>query len=224
MSQRVRDRVSRETVLRRGRRTAVALVVPPGVRVSERGFWRLCRANPDLRLERNANGELIVMPPAAPDPGHRNAGITAQLWNWNQQTRSGIDFDSSAGFTLPNTAIRGPDASWMTQERWDALPKHEKEKFSHICPDFVAELRSKSDDMSKLREKMAEYLSQGARLGWLIDPKSGTVEIYRPGRPAELLERPATLSGEDVLPGFVLDLKVILFGRDQNPSAGGTNG
>jgi Uma2 family endonuclease len=211
MSQPVKDRASRRTDRRRSRRAAIRLVVPSGLHVSDRDFWRFCQANPDLRLERNASGELIVMPPAAPDSGHRNAGITAQLWNWNQKTSLGIDFDSSAGFTLPNMAIRGPDASWMTRERWDALPKQEREKFSHICPDFIVELRSKSDDMSELRERMEEYLSQGARLGWLIDPKSGTVEIYRPGRPIEILERPATLSGEDVLPGFVLDLKGILF-------------
>ena len=209
MSQSVRDRTSRRASRRR--EPAIPLVVPKGLRVSDRAFWRLCQANRDLRLERNANGELIVMPPAAPDSGNRNAGITGQLWYWNGQTGLGVVFDSSAGFTFPNTAIRGPDASWMTKERWDALPKVERERFAHICPDFVVELRSKTDDMSKLREKMAEYVAQGVRLGWLIDPRSGTVEIYRPGRPVEKLDKPATLSGEDVLPGFVLDLKGILF-------------
>jgi Uma2 family endonuclease len=209
MSQSVRDRAAPGTSRRR--RATIPLVVPKGLRVSNRAFWRLCQANRDLRLERNANGELIVMPPAAPDSGHRNAGITAQLWNWNQQSGLGIDFDSSTGFRLPNTAIRGPDVSWMTKERWDALPQVERERFAHICPDFVVELRSKTDDMSKLREKMEEYLAQGIRLGWLIDPKSGTVEIYRPGRLVEKLDKPATLSGEDVLPGFVLDLKAILY-------------
>jgi Uma2 family endonuclease len=209
MSQPVKERVSRRTSRRR--RAAIRLVVPPGLHVSDRDFWRLCQANPELRLERNANGELIIMPPAAPDSGHRNAGITAQLWNWNQRAGLGIDFDSSAGFTLPNAAIRGPDASWISRERWNALPKQEREKLSHICPDFVVELRSKTDDMSTLREKMEEYIAQGVRLGWLIDPKGGTVEIYRPGRPVEILDRPATLSGEDILPGFVLDLKGILF-------------
>jgi Uma2 family endonuclease len=182
----------------------------PGLRLSDEAFWRLCRANPDLRLERTADGELVVMPPAAPDSSSRNAGITAQLWNWNEQTRLGVVFDSSAGFTLPNTAIRGPDAAWMTRDRWDALPKHERNRFSHVCPDFVVELRSKSDAMKDLRLKMREYIAQGARLGWLIDPKTGTVEIHRPGRRVERLARPDTLSGEDVLPGFVLDLKGIL--------------
>jgi Uma2 family endonuclease len=208
VSQPVKDRISTGTTRRRA---VIKLVMPPGLRVSDHDFWRLCQVNPDLRLERNASGELIVMPPAAPDSGHRNAGITAQLWNWNQKTGLGIDFDSSAGFTLPNTAIRGPDASWMTRARWDALPKQEREKFSHICPDFVVELRSKNDDMSKLREKMEEYIAQGIKLGWLINPRGGIVEIYRPSQPVEVLERPATLSREDVLPGFVLDLKGILF-------------
>ncbi len=209
MSQSVRDRASRGTSRRR--RDAIPLVVPKGLRVSDRAFWRLCQANRDLRLERNANGELIVMPPAAADSSNRNMSISGQLWHWNQQAGLGVGFDSSAGFTLPNTAIRGPDASWMTKDRWDALPKVERERFAHICPDFVVELRSKSDDMSTLGKKMEEYLAQGVRLGWLIDPRSGTVEIYRPGRPVEKLDKPATLSGEDVLPGFVLDLKGILF-------------
>jgi Uma2 family endonuclease len=192
---------------------ALALTVPPDVRlrVSDEDFWRLCEENPDLRLERTAEGELIVMPPAAPDGSQRNAGITAQLWNWNQQTKLGVAFDSSAGFTLPTSAIRGPDASWMTSERWARIPQEERLKFSHVCPDFIAELRSTSDTMKDLREKMGEYIAQGARLGWLIDPISGRVEIYRPGRAVETLVKPTTLSGEDVLPGFVLDLTGILF-------------
>jgi len=182
----------------------------PGLRLSDEAFWRLCRANPDLRLERTADGELVVIPPAAPDSSSRNASITAQLWNWNQGAGLGVVFDSSAGFTLPNTAIRGPDAAWMARDRWDFLPQHERNRFSHICPDFVVELRSKSDAMKDLRFKMREYMAQGARLGWLIDPKTGTVEVYRPGRRVERLVRPDALSGEDVLPGFVLDLKGIM--------------
>jgi Uma2 family endonuclease len=210
VSQPVKDRISTGTDRQR-RRAVIKLVMPPGLRVSDYDFWRLCQLNPDLRLERDASGELIVMPPAAPDSGHRNAGITAQLWNWNQKSGLGVDFDSSAGFTLPNTAIRGPDASWMTRARWDALSKQEREKFSHICPDFVVELRSKNDDMSTLRRKMEEYITQGIKLGWFIDPRGGTVEIYRPGQSVEVLKRPAMLSGENVLPGFILDLKGILF-------------
>jgi Uma2 family endonuclease len=183
----------------------------PGLRLTDGAFWRLCRANPDLCFERTAKGELVIMPPAAPDSSSRNASITGRLWNWNERTGLGIVFDSSAGFTLPNTAIRGPDAAWMTRERWDALPKDERERFAHVCPDFVVELRTKSNEIKDLRAKMREYIAQGARLGWLINPKTGTVTIYRPGQPVEILNRPAMLSGEDVLPGFVLDLKGILF-------------
>jgi len=183
----------------------------PGLRLSDQAFWKLCRANPELRLERTAEGALVVMAPAAPDSSHRNAGLTAQLWAWNHGTNLGVVFDSSAGFTLPNTAIRGPDTAWMTRDRWDALEPGERQRFSRVCPDFVAELRSRSDSRAKAREKMREYSAQGVRLGWLIDPKTGTVEIDRSGRPPEVLRRPASLSGEDVLPGFVLDLTGILF-------------
>jgi len=127
-----------------------------------------------------------------------------------QERRPRVAFDSSAGFILPNTAIRGPDAAWMPRERWDAIPPKERRRFGRLSPDFVAELRSPSDSIEVLHEKMQEYLEQGVRLGWLIDPESGEVEIYRPGRPVETLVRPASLSGEDVLPGFVLDLTDIL--------------
>lgn len=190
----------------------VALAITSGVRlqVSPEDFWELCVANPDLRLEREADGGLIVMPPASSDSGYRNAGLTAQLWNWNQRAKQGTVFDSSAGFTLPSTAVRGPDATWIRAELWAAVPEDERRRFAEICPDFVAELASPSDDRASLQRKMDEYIAQGVRLAWLIDPDSGTVEIYRPGRPVERLEKPATLSGEDVLPGFVLDLKGIL--------------
>src|SRR5215469_7188428 len=126
----------------------------PGLRLSDETFWRLCRANPELRLECTANGELVVMPPAGPESSRRNMSLGAQLWNWNQQTGLGVLFDSSAGFTLPNTASCGPDAAWMTQARWDALPQDERERFSHLCPDFVVVLQSKSDQKKKLRAKM----------------------------------------------------------------------
>jgi Uma2 family endonuclease len=198
---------------REDRADAIALALAPDVHlhVSPEDFWRLCVANPDLRLEREATGELIVMPPAGMDTGSRNADITGQLWYWNRQTKLGILFDSSVGFTLPNSAVRGPDATWMTAERWAALPVDERRRFAEICPDFVVELASPSDDRSKLGKKMEEYIAQGVRLGWLIDPDRRTVDIYRPGRPVERLVKLATLSGEDVLPGFVLELKGILY-------------
>src|SRR5689334_8926630 len=151
------------------------------------------------------------MSPAGMDSGRRNAFLTAQLVVWAKGNGTGVAFDSSAGCTLPNSAIRSPDACWMTKERWNQLADTQKQVFSPVCPDFVVELRSPSDTKAEVREKMQEYLDQGARLGWFLDPIDETVEIYRPGRPVEVLKRPATLSGQDVLPGFDLDLAGILF-------------
>jgi Uma2 family endonuclease len=192
----------------------VSLDLPPDVRlfVSPEGFWRICAANPELRLERTAKGAIEAMPPAFGGTAARNARLTTQVgvWSWNDST--GTAFDSSAGFTLPNGAVRSPDASWIRNERWKALTEEQRENsFSPICPDFVVELRSRSDRMKKPRMKMREYIAQGARLGWLLDPMRGTVEICRPDRPVERPSKPTALSGEDVLPGFVLDLKGILF-------------
>ena len=207
------SQVRRPTSTTRRKPEPVPLLVTArsGLCVSEKAFWRLCRNNPDLRLERSARGELIVMAPAGAETGHRNAGLTAQLWNWSRRDGSGLSFDSSTGFTLPNGATRSPDASWIVRERWEALPSEAREKFAPICPDFVVELRSPSDDLTTLRDKMREYLDQGVRLAWMIDPKTSEAEIYRPGRPVETLKRPMTLSGEEVLPEFVLDLRGILF-------------
>ncbi len=152
------------------------------------------------------------MPPAFGGTGARNCRLTTQVGHWAWNDGTGTAFDSSAGFTLPNGAVRSPDASWIRNERWNALTREQRENsFSPICPDFAVELRSQSDRKKKLGKKMEEYIEQGARLAWLLDPIGGTVEIYRPGRPVDGLDKPATLSGEDVLPGFVLDLKGILF-------------
>ncbi len=183
-----------------------------GLRVSHKAFERLCRDNRDLRLERTCRGELIVMPPAGTESGGRNAPLTARLFLWSEADGSGKSFDSSAGYTLPNGAIRSPDASWIALDRWDALSRDDRRRFAPICPDFVVELTSPSDTRAETRKKLVEYLEQGARLGWLLDPDAGEVDIYRPGRLPETLTRPATLSGEGVLPGFVLDLQGILFG------------
>jgi Uma2 family endonuclease len=190
-----------------------ALAVPPDVhlRVSDEDFLRLCRNNPDLRLERTAAGELIVMAPAGTESGRRNSKLTMRLGIWAEADGSGEHFDSSTGYTLPNGATKSPDASWIRKDRWNALAPEQRKGFAPICPDFAAELCSSSDEKEKAQDKMREYLANGLRLGWLIDPRDGTVEIYRPGRPVEILHRPATLSGEDVLPGFVLDLKGILY-------------
>ena len=182
-----------------------------GLRVTNRAFWELCTANPELRLERTARGDLVVMSPAGANSGRRTMNLAGQVWAWNGANQLGIAFDSSAGFLLPDGATRSPDAAWIAQDRWDALTEEQKERFAPICPDFVAEVLSPSDIRNAVCTKMREYLEQGVRLGWLIDPRAGEAEIYRPGRPVEVLKRPATLSGEDVLPGFVLDLKGILF-------------
>jgi len=191
----------------------VLLAVPrrSGLRVSDRGFLRLCRSNPDLRLERTESGELIVMAPAGSDSGLHNAELTRQLGNWNRAAGLGFLFDSSAGFRLPAGATRAPDASWIARDRWLALTPVERRGFAPICPDFVVELMSPSDDRDEVRDKLIEYIRNGARLGWLLAPDDAQAEIYRPGRPVEVLDRPATLSGEDVLPGLVLDLRGILF-------------
>lgn len=190
--------------------TQFTLRFRPGLRLTDRVFGKLCAANPELKLERTAREELVVMPTGS-ETAMRNAAVTAQLVYWAEVDGRGVAFDSSAGFTLPNGAIRSPDSSWITRDRWRALPREQREQFAPLCPDFVVELRSEADRKAKPRKKMREYLSQGARLGWMIDLVDGKVEIYRPEQPVEVLERPLTLSGEDVLPGFVLDMKGILF-------------
>jgi Uma2 family endonuclease len=186
----------------------------PNARLTDEVFEALAAENPDLRLERTARGDLEIMAPAGADSSSRNSELTYQLVRWSKHEGRGlgVPFDSSLGSILPNTAIRGPDAAWITQARWDVLSAERRQKFLGFCPDFVAELRSPSDRPPRLRKKMREYITQGARLGWLIDPLTGKVEIYRPGQPVEALERPSTLSREDVLPGFVLDLGPILAG------------
>jgi len=193
--------------------TMVELQVPieSGLMVSDEVFARLCRQNPDLRMERTAQGELIVMAPAGAESGGRNAKLTTRLGVWTEADGTGESFDSSTGYKLPDGNTRSPDASWIRRERWNSLTPEQKAGFAPICPDFAVELCSPSDDRADVREKMREYIANGLRLGWLIDPKSRTVEVYSPGRPVETLKDPATLSGEDVLPGFVLDLKGILY-------------
>lgn len=187
---------------------AIAVNIPPilTLKVTHEQFIELARVNEDLQLERTATGDLIIMPPTGGTTGNRNFDIGGQLWLWNRQTKLGVAFDSSTGFHLPNGADRSPDAAWVRQDRWDALTREQQDGFAPICPDFVLELRSKNDNMEPQRVKMREYIENGARLGWLIDRKNKKVEIYRPGQDVEVLDNPTTLSGEDVLPGFVLDL------------------
>ncbi|MEW6493075.1 MAG: Uma2 family endonuclease [Cyanobacteriota bacterium] len=193
---------------------SLTLKVPPAVGLTDEQFYQLCMANEEWRLELTAQGELIIMPPVGGETSIRNSALTAQLAIWNRQTNLGKVFDSSTEFRLPNGAKRSPDASWVILERWEALSSDDRKRFPPLCPDFVIELRSETDSLKELRSKMREYQDNGARLGWLIDPQTPLVEIYRPNRDVEtinfLFDQPPTLSGEDILPGFVLDLAPIL--------------
>lgn len=174
--------------------------------MTDEALFDLCRVNRDLRIERTADGELIVMSPTGGETGRRNAALVVAVGSWAARDRTGVVFDSSTGFVLPNGAERAPDVAWVARERWDALAREQRECFPPICPDFVIELRSPSDDVEQTHEKMREYAANGARLGWLIDPETQRVWIYEGGRAAECVERPTTISGDPVLPGFVLDL------------------
>lgn len=179
------------------------------IEMTDEQFFELCQNNPELRFERNANGELIIMPPTGGETGNRNGRLNQQLFNWTDADGTGIAFDSSTCFKLPNGADRSPDAAWIKLERWEALTDEEKQKFPPICPDFVIELLSPSDSLKTTQEKMQEYIDNGVGLGILINRKSRQVEIYRPGKEVEVLDSPATVSGEDVLKGFVLNLGMI---------------
>jgi Uma2 family endonuclease len=179
------------------------------LKLTEEQFFQLCQDNRDMRFERNAKGDLIIMPPVGGETGNRNAAITAQIWNWNERSKLGIVFDSSTGFKLPNGANHSPGAAWIPLEKWQALKAEQQKRFIPLCPDFVIELRSPSDSLKATQEKMKEYIENGARLGWLINRKNKQVEIYRPGRDVEILDNPETLLGEDILPGFKLVLASI---------------
>jgi Uma2 family endonuclease len=188
---------------------ALILNLPPILKLTDEQFEQLAAANRDLRLELTALGELVIMPPTGGNTGKRNIDLSFQIQAWNRQNQLGVAFDSSTAFRLPNGAKRSPDASWVRQARWDALTPEQQDTFPPLCPDFAVELRSRTDSLEELRAKMREYLDNGLQLGWLIDPKTWQVEIYRSDRAIEVLQSPATLSGEDVLPGFVLDLQLI---------------
>ncbi len=177
--------------------------------VNPEQFMEIAIANRDLKLERTATGELIVMPPTGGITGKKNIDIEGQLWLWNRQTKLGQVFNSSTGFLLPKGANRSPDAAWIRQDRWEQLTLEQQEGFPPLAPDFVLELRSKTDSLKMLQEKMQEYIENGVRLGWLIDRKHQTVSIYRPNQDIEIVQQPLSLSGENVLPGFILDLTEI---------------
>ncbi|NET43758.1 Uma2 family endonuclease [Okeania sp. SIO2B3] len=177
--------------------------------MTDEQFFQLCQKNQDLRFERNAKGDLIIMSPAGAETGNRNGRLTQQLFNWADRNKLGIPFDSSASFNLPNGANRSPDASWIPIEKWNNLTPEQRTKFLPLCPDFLVELMSPSDSLSDARKKMKEYLENGMKLGWLINPKNQQVEIYRAGKELEILNSPKTLSGENILPGFILDMTII---------------
>jgi Uma2 family endonuclease len=180
------------------------------LRLTHEEFEKLCHDNPDRALELTASGELIVMPPVGGESGNYELELGTDLTNWNRQTRLGKIFSSSTIFILPNGSERSPDAAWVELSRWEALSAEQRKKFLPLAPDFAIELRSQTDRMPKLREKMSEYRANGVRLGWLIDPQNQQVEIYRLGQEeVEVLASPTSLSGEDVLPGFVLNLNVL---------------
>lgn len=189
--------------------TAITVNFNSVIDISDEQFYQLCINNPDTKFERKANGEIIIMPPTGGETGKRNTDLIGQFWIWNRQTRLGEVFDSSTGYKLPSGANRSPDVSWIKQERWDSLTTEQKQKFIPLAPDFALELMSPSDYLVNTQAKMQEYLDNGVKLGWLINPEAKQVEIYRINQDVEVLNSPQTLSGEDILPSFVLDLSNI---------------
>lgn len=176
------------------------------VHLTDEQFYQLCINNPEWNIEQNAKGALIVMPPVGGESGEREADYIIDLGNWNRQTQLGKVFSSSTIFRLPNGGSRSPDAAWIELSRWQALTPEQRKKFPPIAPDFVIELRSATDNLTTLQEKMQEYLESGVRLGWLLNPQDQQVEIYRQGQEKEVRSLPTLLSGETVLPGFELQV------------------
>jgi Uma2 family endonuclease len=176
-------------------------------KMSDEEFFEFCRANPELRIERTAEGDLVIMPPTGGETGNRNFDLNVEFGIWARADGRGRGFDSSTGFILSNGAERSPDLAWVKHERWDALTAAQRAKFPPLCPDFVVELRSPSDDLESLQEKMEEYLANGAQLGWLIDPLERKVYIYRPTEAVRCLDDPPQVQGDPVLPGFVLETR-----------------
>jgi Uma2 family endonuclease len=187
-----------------------AITLKPLLQLTDEQFYLLCQANPEAKLERTAAGELVVLSPTGRESGQRNRRLTQRLGNWTDADGTGEAFDSSTMFRLPSGAYRSPDAAWISLTRWNALTPKQRQSFPPICPDFVVELRSDSDQLGVLQDKMQEYIDNGTRLGWLIDPQSQTVEIYRAGQLKEVKQNPQQVLGEDVLPGFSLSLAGIL--------------
>ena len=190
--------------------SAIVLQMPPELQMTDEQFFKFCQINRGLRIERNKLGQISIMPPTGSETGNRENNILGQLWVWSEQDGTGITFSSSTGFKLSTGAERSPDACWIKLDRWNTLSPQQQQRFAPICPDFVVELRSSSDNLKPLQEKMVEYMQEpGIQLGWLIDRKHQKVYIYHPGLEVECLDNPATVSGEGVLPGFVLNMSKI---------------
>jgi Uma2 family endonuclease len=189
---------------------AITVNLSPTFELNDDSFYDLCRNNPDLKFERTADGELIIMSPVGGEGGKREADLITDLTIWNRQTNLGVVFSSSAGFKLPNGGDRSPDAAWVKQERWDTLTPAQRRRFPPIAPDFLIELRSESDELAPLRNKMQEYMDNGVQLGWLINPQDQQVEVYRQGQAVEILDSPEQVSGDPTLPGFIFNLSRIM--------------
>jgi len=187
----------------------VVLHWPPSMRVVNDQFFEFCQANKELRIERTAQGDCEIMAPTGGETGWRNSGLTAQLYNWAEREGSGVVFDSSSGFVLPNGAIRSPDVSWVKRTRLAVLTSEQKQRFLPLCPDFVIELRSPNDNLKALQDKMQEYIENGASLGWLIDTEARQVLVFQPQQKLISLEQPEVMSAEEVLKGFELDMQKI---------------
>ncbi len=188
----------------------LVLQIPASMQMTDEQFFDFCQMNRDLRIERNQFGDISIMSPTGSETGNREGNIFGQLWLWSEQDGTGMTFSSSTGFTLSTGAERSPDAAWIQLARWNTLSVEQQQKFAPICPDFVIELRSPSDNLKSLQDKMAEYMKEpGIKLGWLIDRKQRRVYIYRPGQLVECLENPETVNGENILSGFVLNMHKI---------------
>ncbi|MFQ5855084.1 MAG: Uma2 family endonuclease [Anaerolineae bacterium] len=190
-------------------RRPLVLQLQPAIDMTHEQFFEFCQLNRDLRIERTAEGEIVIMAPAGGETSARNTKLTSQVDRWAEEDGSGVVFDSSGGFDLPSGATRAPDVAWVKRSRLTTLAPEEKQRFLPLCPDFVIELRSPSDSLSTVQDKMEEYLANGAKLGWLIDPAGRRVYVYRPGADVERLDNPTELAGDPVLTGFVLDLTPI---------------
>ena len=189
--------------------TAITINLDDIIQLSNEQFYQLCQNNPEIKFERNSKGEIIIVPPTGGETGNRNIEIGADFVIWNRQAKLGVLFDSSTCFQLPNGANRSPDISWISNQRWNTLTTKHKEKFPPIAPDFILELMSPTDSLKETQAKMREYMENGVKLGWLINRKLRQVEIYRLGQPVEILENPHQISGKNILPGLMLDLRIV---------------